>query len=56
MFSVPLYLLKTSAKFARILEQVKTLDCVSLISSRILPNVRHVFHQAMKARKTSFIS
>ena len=28
----------------------------SLICSRILPNVRLGFHQAMKARKTCFIS
>ena len=60
MLSVLKSRVKTSAKFVRILEQVKTLDCVSLwfllICSRILPNLRLGFHQAMKARKICFIS
>ena len=59
MFSVPPNTAKTSTKFVRILEQVKTLDLrlrFSLISSGILPNVCLGFYQAMKARKFLSIS
>ena len=56
MFSCLHSLVKTSAKFVRILEQVKMRLGFSLICSRILPNVRLGFHQVMMARKKCFIS
>ena len=47
-------LAKISAKFVRILEQVKLIfDCVSGFSSN---SPKRSFHQAMKARKLFFIS
>ena len=55
-------LVKTSAKFERIFEQWKPSITsrmrlgFSLICSQILQNARLSFHQAMKVRKTRFIS
>ena len=48
-------LVKTSAKFVRILQQLKAPGS-SLICSQILTNVHLCFHQTRKARRTCFIS
>ena len=57
MFSVPpVENLGKVCENSRADENPRLLLGFSLICSRILPNVRLGFHQAMKARKTCFIS